>query len=103
VYDPSCSTRLTALTPSVNSYPGFTQPIGTPDVWTRFSEDVYLRISGGSATSVTVDVFVFPYQWLLWFGGFVIVAGGALAFRRKPPSESDASNLATPDVGRTDA
>jgi cytochrome c-type biogenesis protein CcmF len=103
VYDESCSRLLRTLTPSVNSYPGFTQPIGTPDVWTRFSEDVYLRISGGTQTSVTLDVFVFPFQWLLWFGGLVIVSGGALAFRRKPLGESAASDLVKPDLGRTDA
>ncbi len=103
VYDEHCSSRLTTLAPSVNAYPGFTQPIGTPDVWTRFSQDLYLRISGGTSTSITLDVFVFPLQGLLWFGGMVIVAGGAVAFLRKPASESAASDVATPGAGRTDA
>lgn len=102
VFDATCNDRLRTMAPSVNAYPGFTQPIGTPDVWTRFTEDVYLRISGGTDASITIDVFIFPFQWLLWFGALVIVAGGGVAFLRKPARESEPSYLKTPDSGRTD-
>jgi cytochrome c-type biogenesis protein CcmF len=95
VLDESCSSVRTTLTPSVNLYPGVSQPIGTPDVFTTFTADLYLGIAGGNQDRILLNVFVFPYQWLLWFGGFVVVAGGALAMRRKPARASMASNPKT--------
>ena len=103
VLDEPCSTEMRVMTPSVNEYPGFGQPIGTPDVWTRFTEDVYLRISGGTSETITLDVFVFPFQWLLWFGGLVIVSGGAVAFRRKPDRRPEPSDRVTHSEGLLDA
>jgi len=38
-----------------------------------------------------LKVLVFPLQWLLWFAGSVIVAGGLLALGRKPGRRSSAS------------
>lgn len=84
VLDSSCSTEKALLRPSVNSYPGVAQPIGTPSVWTSFTTDVYLGIAGGSDESILLNVFIFPYQWLLWFGGLVAFAGGGVALLRKP-------------------
>lgn len=96
VLDESCSTEKALLRPSVNSYPGVAQPIGTPDVWASFSTDVYVGLAGGSAESVLLNVFIFPYQWLLWFGGLVVVAGGGLAMRRKPARRRATSDPVTP-------
>lgn len=84
VFDESCTDQLAELRPSVSAYPGVSQPIGTPSVWTSFSEDVYLGVAGGSAQTVLLNVFVFPFQWLLWFGAFVIALGGGIAMRRRP-------------------
>ncbi len=98
--DKSCSDVRATLHPSVNTYPGTSQPIGTPDVWTSFSEDVYVGIAGGGADRILLNVFVFPFQWLLWFGGFVIVAGGGMAFWRKPSKRHEASEqVSTADQG----
>lgn len=91
VYDAACSTRKATLEPSLNRYPNFSQPIGTPDVWTSFSADVYVGIAGGTVDELRFNVFVFPYQWLLWFGGLVVVLGGAIAFMRKPGRRSQTS------------
>ncbi len=95
VLDKSCSTEKALLRPSVNNYPGVAQPIGTPEVWTSFSTDVYVGLAGGSVESVLLNVFIFPYQWLLWFGGLVVVAGGGLAMRRKPARRRATSDLVT--------
>ena len=84
VLDENCATSLAVLEPRLNTYVGTTQPIGTPSVWTGWIDDVYVGIAGGSTTAVDLNVFVFPLQWLLWVGGFVIVAGGLLALMRKP-------------------
>lgn len=95
VLDESCSDEKALLSPSVNSYPGVAQPIGTPDVWTSFTTDVYVGLAGGSVDSVLLNVFIFPYQWLLWFGGLVVVAGGGLAMMRKPARRRETSDVVT--------
>lgn len=84
VLDSTCTTSKVVLEPRLNTYAGTTQPIGTPAVWTGWRDDVYIGIAGGSSTSVDLNVFVFPFQWLLWVGGIVVVAGGLLALMRKP-------------------
>ncbi len=93
--DQSCSDVRATLRPSVNTYPGASQPIGTPDVWTSFSEDVYVGIAGGGADRILLNVFVFPFQWLLWLGGIVVVAGGVIAYWRKPSRRREASEQVT--------
>ncbi|MDJ0791262.1 MAG: cytochrome c-type biogenesis CcmF C-terminal domain-containing protein [Acidimicrobiia bacterium] len=92
VLDESCTDIEAVLEPRLNAYPAAGQPIGTPDVWTGLVDDVYIGIAGGTTTSVALNVFVFPFQWLLWVGGVVIVAGGTLALFRKPGREQTASN-----------
>jgi cytochrome c-type biogenesis protein CcmF len=84
VMDRTCSTTRAELEPRINTYEGTSQPIGTPDVWTGFVDDVYIGIAGGSAERIELNVFVFPLQWLLWVGGMIVVAGGLIALRRKP-------------------
>jgi len=95
VLDEGCTTSKAILEPRLNTYAGTTQPIGTPAVWTGWRDDVYVGIAGGSSTSVDLNVFVFPFQWLLWVGGFVVVAGGLLAVSRKPAEGRGASEEST--------
>ncbi len=83
VMDQSCSTTIAELEPRINTYEGSPQPIGTPDVWTDWVDDVYVSISGGSAERIELNVSVFPLQWLLWVGGTVMVGGGVLALGRR--------------------
>jgi cytochrome c-type biogenesis protein CcmF len=102
VLDASCTDTRAVLTPRVNSYPGTSQPVGTPSVSTGILDDVYLGIAGGSAVSVDLNVFIFPFQWLLWFGGLVVVAGGLLAMRRKPGRTDEASQGRAPSTSDTE-
>jgi cytochrome c-type biogenesis protein CcmF len=95
VLDENCTDSKAILAPRLNTYTGSSQPIGTPDVWTGPIDDVYVGIAGGSASSVDLNVFVFPFQWLLWVGGLVIVAGGLLALFRNPARGSRASEEST--------
>ena len=93
VLDGGCDEVLAVLEPRLNTYAGTSQPIGTPDVWTGLVDDVYVGIAGGTTESVDLNVFVFPFQWMLWIGGLVIVAGGALALVRKPLERSASSDV----------
>jgi cytochrome c-type biogenesis protein CcmF len=92
VMDESCSTTKSVLQPRINAYEGSSQLIGTPDVWTGWVDDVYVGIAGGSAERIELNVFVFPLQWLLWVGGFVMVAGGVVALGRKPSRSRGSSD-----------
>lgn len=105
VMDESCSTTKTVLHPRLNTYERSPQPIGTPDVWTGLVDDVYIAIAGGSAERIELNVFIFPLQWLLWVGGFVVVAGGAIALGRRrtggsrePDHAQDDARLADPEM-----
>ncbi|MGI9666323.1 MAG: heme lyase CcmF/NrfE family subunit [Acidimicrobiia bacterium] len=102
VLDESCSSTKAVLEPRLHTYRGVPQPIGTPDVWTGVIDDVYIGIAGGNAEEVDLNVFVFPLQWLLWFGGFVVVAGGVLAALRKPLRGPPASKNKADNVGTAD-
>jgi cytochrome c-type biogenesis protein CcmF len=101
--DETCTTAKGDLEPRINTYEGTSQPIGTPDVWTGFVDDVYVGIAGGSAERIELNVFVFPFQWLLWVGGLIVVAGGLVALRRKPAKRRRASeDVTAPESGSTD-
>ena len=91
--------ELGTLGPALTEYPNQVQAIPTPSVRIGLREDLYLslvRLEPETAR-VTLDVYRFPLMWLLWLGGLVIVAGGALSFvgrrRRRqlaPPQEETA-------------
>ena len=82
--DGSCADRIAVLEPRIHQYPNATQAIATPDVWTGLIDDVYLSLAGADGDRVVLQVFVFPLQWLLWVGGFIVVLGGVIALGRKP-------------------
>ena len=79
ILDASCTTRIKSLAPSTNVYKNTLTPIGTPSVYTTVVQDIYVRISSGSAGNPIVDVFVFPLMWTVWFGGGVTSLGGVLS------------------------
>ncbi|MEN8234668.1 MAG: cytochrome c-type biogenesis CcmF C-terminal domain-containing protein [Actinomycetota bacterium] len=91
ILDASCSTTRAVLEPRLHEYPKFGQVITTPQVWTTWIDDVYLSIAAIDADGMRLKVLIFPLQWLLWFAGAVIVAGGTLALGRKPGRRSAAS------------
>jgi cytochrome c-type biogenesis protein CcmF len=86
VLDVTCSNTRQVLEPRLHEYPKFGQVITTPQVWTTWSDDVYLSLAALDESGIRLKVLIFPFQWLLWIGGFIIVAGGALALGRKPRS-----------------
>jgi len=92
VLDRTCSTVKTVLEPRLHEYTKFGQVIATPSVWTGWVDDVYLNIAATDDDGIRLKVLVFPLQWLLWVGGFVIVAGAVLALGRKPRDRVTTSN-----------
>jgi cytochrome c-type biogenesis protein CcmF len=91
VLDGSCADVIDTLEPTLNTYSGSSQAIGTPAVSTGFVNDVYLAIAGGSGERIELNVFVFPLQWLLWAGGAIVVFGGLFAMIPKPSRQHRAS------------
>jgi cytochrome c-type biogenesis protein CcmF len=78
------------VTPSLNLYPGASQPIGTPAVRYGLLEDLYVSVVGfaGTGERATFRLFVNPGVSWLWIGGAIVILGGALAAiperRRRP-------------------
>jgi cytochrome c-type biogenesis protein CcmF len=83
VMDSGCERQKAILEPRLHEYPKFGQVIATPDVRTGLVDDVYLTIAGMSGDAIRLSVLIFPLQWLLWFGGLTVVAGGLVALGRK--------------------
>jgi cytochrome c biogenesis factor len=83
VHDASCSGGGSILEPRLHEYPKFGQIIATPDVKTGLVDDLYVTIAGTDGDAIRLSVLIFPLQWLLWFGGLTIVAGGLVALGRK--------------------
>ncbi|GMQ94136.1 MAG: heme lyase CcmF/NrfE family subunit [Acidimicrobiia bacterium] len=101
--DETCSRPIATLEPSVNSYPAAVQPIGTPAVWTGPVNDVYIGIVGGVEDRIELNVFIFPLQWLLWAGGFIVLIGGGFSMLRKPDGRGRASEMTEPvEAGASD-
>ena len=84
VFDASSGDEVVQLHPSLNLYPGSSEPIGTPSirVGTPFNGllDVYaslVTVDGGGQAAFRF--FVNPGIGLLWFGGAVMALGGVVA------------------------
>ena len=67
--------------PSLNQYPGASDPIGTPSIKYGVLKDFYSSVIGFSSdgTQATFRFFLNPGVMWLWVGGAVIVLGGLLA------------------------
>lgn len=76
------------IEPRTNTYTGQLQAIPTPGVATHFTGDLYFTITAIGADSVSLDVWWFPLQWMVWLGGMVAAAGGlwSSVLRRRAPS-----------------
>lgn len=87
---------LSTLEPSLNSFDNQVQPIATPAIHTDLSGDVYLsltRISDNGA-AIGLDLWRYPFQYLIWLGGLITVAGGLWAYALRRPART------TPLAGR---
>jgi cytochrome c-type biogenesis protein CcmF len=81
--------EIARLSPSMNQYFSQRQPVGTPDVLTRFSEDVYLSIGSidVSRQLVGLRVLVNPMVGWIWIATGIMAFGGLLAVWPARPRE----------------
>jgi cytochrome c biogenesis factor len=49
------------------------------------SGDLYLSLRSINADEVVLEMFWFPFIWLLWVGGFLASAAGVWAYAAKKP------------------
>ncbi len=86
--------------PRLNRFTGVSQFIPTPGVMSTITGDLYVSAVNIQATSVTVDVWWFPLQWMVWLGGIVAAIGGvwSVVMRRLMDQPSPALDRAVIDA-----
>ena len=82
---------LETLEPRLNLYRRQGQAIGTPAVRSTWQGDVYLALRRLDDEVATLDVYRYPFMYLLWIGGAVTALGGLLALGGRRPSRTRAS------------
>ena len=74
--------------PRLNRYFSTGQTVATPSVDTQLGGDLYLSLVAISDNQASLDLFWFPFIWLMWVGGALAAAGGVWAWLvRKPRRE----------------
>jgi cytochrome c-type biogenesis protein CcmF len=83
VFDAESGDEVVRLHPSLNLYPGSSEPIGTPSirVGTPLNglRDLYLSLVSVDAQGAAFRFYVNPGMGLLWLGGSIMALGGAVA------------------------
>ncbi len=86
---------LEVLEPRINEYVGTLQGIQTPAVRTTLAGDLYLSPTILDAESVSLNVWRYPLQWMVWAGGLMTALGavislGEIRVRRRESAPADA-------------
>ncbi|HJV04425.1 MAG TPA: cytochrome c-type biogenesis CcmF C-terminal domain-containing protein [Actinomycetota bacterium] len=76
--------RTGTLTPSLNLYPGASEPIGTPAIRWSAASDLYASLVAVEGDRATLRLHRNPGVSWLWVGGVLVAAGGAMAAARRP-------------------
>ena len=71
------SEQVGTLFPRLNFYNMRAEPVATPDVRTRFTNDLYTTLLAfeRDGSNATLSVIVEPLVGWIWFGGFVMAVG----------------------------
>ncbi len=69
---------VATLEPRLNDYPNQVQAVPTPAVRIGPVEDIYISLTRIESGDITLDLFRYPLQWLLWAGGLLTAAGAAV-------------------------
>ena len=86
--------RTVVMDPRVNTYES-PPAIPTPAVYSTLRGDVYASITGISNSSVSLTIWWFPLQWMVWLGGIVIAAGGVWSAVLRSQAQSESVKVAT--------
>lgn len=62
--------------PRVTTFSGQGPSVPTPGVVSRLSGDLYFTLIAIDGSGITMDVWWFPLQWMVWLGGLVAGFGG---------------------------
>ncbi|OZM79963.1 heme lyase CcmF/NrfE family subunit [Pseudonocardia sp. MH-G8] len=62
--------------PGLNSFPGQTQAVGNPSVWSTPGQDVYVALGSLDPDRVTLNLSRYPLMVWLWVAGALVAAGG---------------------------
>ncbi len=89
---------LSTLEPRLNQYVRTSQSIASPAVDTGLRGDLYLSLAALDQGNISLEVFWFPFVWLVWAGGFIASAGGIYAWVVKRPERSTAKAREAADV-----
>jgi cytochrome c-type biogenesis protein CcmF len=82
---------VTTLQPRLNEYRIRGQQIASPAVDTGLRGDLYLSLASDPGVfPVELDLYWFPFIWLVWTGGFMAAAGGLWAWLVRPPRRKEA-------------
>ncbi len=66
--------------------------MATPAVDTSLRGDLYLSLTSIGDGRISLDVFYFPFIWLIWAGGILAAAAGLFSrFVRKPARHEPAT------------
>ena len=91
---------VTTLEPRMNQYAGMREPIGTPDVHSTLTRDLYLSIMNIDPNSQTVSVLLLitPMVSWIWIAVFMMGIGGLIALipMRRVVILSEAKDLRIP-------
>jgi cytochrome c-type biogenesis protein CcmF len=73
--------EIGALSPRLNFYRGNDQPITTPAVRTRPTQDLYINLMAfdPDRSTVTLHIVTEPLVWWIWIGGLVVGLGSLIA------------------------
>ncbi len=71
--------QVARLEPRLNQYDTFAQAIQTPAVHSTLRGDLYLSLTRLDNSGLTMDVWDYPLQWAIWFGGLVTAAGAGVS------------------------
>jgi cytochrome c-type biogenesis protein CcmF len=85
---------LTTLEPRLNRYPRSNQPVASPAVDTGLRGDLYLSLASLDGGELELDVYWFPFIWLVWVGGFLAALGGVYAWLVRRPARKRSEETA---------
>ena len=62
--------------PALTQFNNQVQAVATPSVWSTPTRDIYVALSSLEEDRVAINLYRYPYMWLLWTGGITVMVGG---------------------------